>query len=193
MNCEICGIVVSEQFDPVLCRECQGIHNEVIKQAEIKRVVIGGGSGDEGSGRGAGSGTGRSTTPHEDPRIHVSQERDGTEKRALPSERKALKFNKGKPSLSLVPSALHYGAARAYDFGAIKYAAYNFRQGLLVREMIDATLRHMQAFIDGVIADEESGLDPLDHAAAELGMLMDTMERIRAGKLPDALDNRFKE
>ena len=107
----------------------------------------------------------------------------------------ARRDNKGKPRLSLNPSALLRGAARAYGFGATKYAPFNYRNapGLPVQEQIDSVLRHMAEFNDRLEKDPESGLDVLDHAAASLGMLMDTMERIRAGKLPAETDNRYAD
>jgi len=106
---------------------------------------------------------------------------------------KGSKNDKGKPPVLLVPRAMVYGAARAYAFGAKKYARHNYRKGIEVSRLLEAAARHIMERAEGVLHDEESGLDPLDHAAASLGMAMDTLERIRAGKLPKELDDLWKE
>lgn len=108
---------------------------------------------------------------------------------------RAIKDNAGKPPVTLVPQALVYGAARAYKFGITKYKRFNFRTppGLPVSELLDAAGRHILERANGLLADPESGLDPLDHAAAALGMAMDTLARVKAGKLPAETDDTWKE
>ena len=104
----------------------------------------------------------------------------------------AQKADTGKPPISLVPRELIEGAARAFAYGAAKYGAQNFRQGLAVSRLVDALMRHLLAWKESEEVDE-SGLDHLDHVAASLGMLMDTIKRVRAGKLPAELDDRWRE
>lgn len=107
----------------------------------------------------------------------------------------AVKHDDGKPDYTLIPKELLDGSARAYVFGEKKYARFNYRNGdgLKVSRNARATIGHVLAWLHGEENDPESGLCHLDHAAAALGMLMDTYARVRAGKLPAETDNRWKE
>ncbi len=104
-----------------------------------------------------------------------------------------MKHDGGKPPVSLVPQALIYGAARAYGFGAQKYARYNYRLGIQASRLLDAAMRHLTEVAEGKKVDEESGLHPLDHAAAALGMLMDTLERVRQGKISEDFNDLYSD
>lgn len=84
----------------------------------------------------------------------------------------AAKNDGAKCRLHLVPRELREGAARAYGFGADKYARYNWMKGMQWSRLHDALERHLSAFWNGEELDPESGLHHLDHAAASLGMLM---------------------
>lgn len=86
------------------------------------------------------------------------------------------KDDQGKEQLDLVPSELRYGAARALAYGAEKYARDNWRGGLAWSRLWSALNRHLQAFWDGEDIDPESGLHHLDHAAATLGMLTQSVK-----------------
>lgn len=83
-----------------------------------------------------------------------------------------LKYDKGKPQLSLVPVELLEGAARALEHGVRKYGRNNFKGGLEWSRLVDATLRHLYAFAHKEDIDAESGNHHLDHAAASIGMLL---------------------
>lgn len=92
----------------------------------------------------------------------------------------AKRFNEGKPKLSLVPGSLRAGAAKAFEFGAKKYSAWNWLEGgdkLSAMELCNSMQRHIQAYLDRSEGDEESGLHELFHAAANLGMLLELEER----------------
>lgn len=104
-----------------------------------------------------------------------------------------MKHDGGKPPVSLVPQALVYGAARAYGFGAKKYARHNYRLGIQASRLLDAAMRHLTEVAEGKTVDEESGLHPLDHAAAALGMLMDTLERVKQGKISESYNDLYIE
>lgn len=82
----------------------------------------------------------------------------------------------GKPPISLVPSELIEGAARAFDFGAKKYNAHNWRKGIPTSKLYDALQRHLLAWNEGENVADDSKLDHLDHAAACLAMLMQTVK-----------------
>lgn len=82
-----------------------------------------------------------------------------------------LRYNTGKPKLSMVPLALEEAAARAYMYGAEKYARDNWRKGLKVSEILDSLLRHTKALCEGELKDPESKLLHSDHIAANAGFL----------------------
>lgn len=96
----------------------------------------------------------------------------------------ALKFDGGKPRMSLVERCFIEGVARVLTFGAKKYAARNYRNGAEISRFLDAALRHLVAFCDGEDTDAESGESHLYHCACCL-MMADWMHKHR----PD-LDNR---
>lgn len=83
-----------------------------------------------------------------------------------------LKYDKGKPQLSLVPVELLEGTARALEHGVKKYGRNNFKGGLEWSRLVDAALRHIYAFAHKEDIDADSGNQHLDHAAASLAMLM---------------------
>lgn len=89
----------------------------------------------------------------------------------------AKKNDGEKPRVHLVPNELVFGAARAFGFGAKKYARYNWMKGMEWTRLRDAVERHLRAWTDGEETDPESGLSHLDHAAASLAMLMGHVER----------------
>ena len=82
------------------------------------------------------------------------------------------KESKGKPMLYLVPPQMEEGAARALEFGLKKYAANNWRKGISHSELVSAIKRHLNAWNEGEDNADDSGLSHLDHAAADLAMLM---------------------
>lgn len=81
-----------------------------------------------------------------------------------------------KPNLALVPSALTIYAARAYEIGAAKYGAYNWRKKK-VRMMvyIAALLRHANCLLDGEDVDGE-GNPHVGAMLACLGIIADAKE-----------------
>lgn len=83
----------------------------------------------------------------------------------------ALKFDSGKPQLSLNPAEGLVLMARALQYGAGKYARGNFRKGMKHTRLLDACLRHLAAYCDGEDNDPESGVSHIGHALANLAML----------------------
>lgn len=98
------------------------------------------------------------------------------------------KFDNGKPPLFYNPPEFQYGAARAFAYGARKYNDWNWLGGLRASRLFGALLRHLNAWFWGEDIDPESGLGHLDHAAASLAMLMETVKR-----RPDLDDRPPKE
>jgi len=97
-----------------------------------------------------------------------------------------VKESKGKPMLYLVPPQMEEGAARAFAFGLKKYAANNWRKGISHSELVSAIKRHINAWNEGEDNADDSGLSHLDHAAADLAMLMNMQT-----SHPE-LDDRYK-
>lgn len=97
-----------------------------------------------------------------------------------------VKHNKGKPEFSHTPVEFEIGVAKAFTYGAQKYDADNFRNGISTRELLDAMDRHMRLEKSGVEKDEESGLPHWAHAAASLAMYVFMI------KQRPSFDNRFK-
>jgi hypothetical protein len=98
---------------------------------------------------------------------------------------KGLKYDNGKPRLSLIPKEALWGMAQALTYGAQKYAADNYKLGIEYRRLADATLRHLTAWLDGEELDPESGLSHLDHAMASMAML-----KYMATNVPE-MDDRY--
>ena len=75
----------------------------------------------------------------------------------------ALKYDQQKPRMELIDSYALEGLAKVLTFGANKYAADNWRQGLSYRRILGAMLRHISAIQRGEDTDPESGLPHIDH------------------------------
>lgn len=97
-----------------------------------------------------------------------------------------VKHDSDKPRMSLLDRHALEEIARVMGFGAKKYAAHNWRKGLEMSRLLDAALRHINAYNDGEDKDPESGLSHLAHAGCCV-MFALRMEKDR----PD-LDDRFK-
>lgn len=97
----------------------------------------------------------------------------------------AVKFDQGKAPLSLLDPKWLVEVAKVLQFGAKKYAAHNWRQGLAHSRLLDAALRHLNSFNDGEDLDPESGLFHLAHASCCL-MFLTNLHLTR----PD-LDDRY--
>ena len=86
--------------------------------------------------------------------------------------KEGVKFDKGKPPLSLLPRAALEEEARVLAFGAEKYGRDNWRLGMDHSRLLDACMRHVVAYADGEDLDPESGLPHLAHARCCLGFLL---------------------
>lgn len=82
------------------------------------------------------------------------------------------KKDQGKTRFSLMPWAIIRVIADVYTFGATKYAARNWEQGIEISRLFDAAMRHLTAWWEGEEVDPESGFSHLAHAAWNcIGML----------------------
>lgn len=87
-----------------------------------------------------------------------------------PCSSAGLKFDQGKPMMSLIDPSFLTGVAQVLTFGANKYGKHNWRNGIHISRLVDAALRHINAFNSGLDLDEESGLEHLYHATCCLMM-----------------------
>lgn len=78
---------------------------------------------------------------------------------------KGLRYNAGKPRMSLRSPWADEGLAHVLTYGASKYALWNWAKGLSWGETLDSLERHLSAFKKGEELDEESGLPHIDHVA----------------------------
>ena len=92
-----------------------------------------------------------------------------------------VKYDSGKPRMSLVPPEAIIAMARVLGHGAEKYETHNWLRGLAHERVLDATLRHLAAYQQGQDIDEDSGLPVLWHAMTELAFLI-TYKELEIGE-----------
>mgnify|MGYP000116654486 CR=1 FL=1 len=99
---------------------------------------------------------------------------------------RGLKYDTEKPPMALLDPAFLEGVARVLGFGANKYAAHNWRNGINVSRLISAAYRHLGAINSGEDTDPESGLPHAHH----LGCCVMFLASMLATR-PD-MDDRWK-
>lgn len=97
------------------------------------------------------------------------------------------KDDQDKPPMALLDSAFLEGVAQVLGFGAKKYAAHNWRQGIIYSRLISAAYRHLGAINKGEDVDADSGFPHVYHLGCTV-MFLASMMATR----PD-LDDRWKE
>lgn len=83
----------------------------------------------------------------------------------------AQKFDAGKLPMDLLDPEWLEGVASVLRFGAEKYDAHNWRNGMSFSRLYAATQRHLMQFAKGWETDGESGESHLLHASCCLMML----------------------
>lgn len=97
-----------------------------------------------------------------------------------------VKHDSAKPPVAYIPIAGIMAEAEAFGFGAKKYDAWNYKNGLAVVRTLSAAVRHIYQFLSGEDKDVESGVHHLGCARANIAMALDTL-----ANHPE-LDDRFK-
>lgn len=113
-----------------------------------------------------------------------------------------LRYNSGKPRLSFFPSSfwdvlmfhrkddlnedMIFDIAKVLDFGAAKYTKDNWRTSGSWCKCADSGLRHLLAYIQGEVYDQESGLPHLAHFGCNLVFLIE-FQRSGSG-----VDDRYR-
>lgn len=68
----------------------------------------------------------------------------------------ALRYNNGKPKLSMVDLNCLEPCARVLEYGANKYARDNWKKGMNLTSILDSLMRHVADLQAGKTIDEES-------------------------------------
>ncbi len=85
-----------------------------------------------------------------------------------------LKYDSGKPRISLVPPHALTEMAKVMTFGASKYKAHSWKQVENAQERyLDALLRHAIAYVAGERIDPESGLPTMAHLMCDAAFLIE--------------------
>lgn len=99
---------------------------------------------------------------------------------------KGIKNDGEKPPLALLDADFLEEVGSVLGFGASKYAAHNWRNGIAVDRLISAAYRHLGAINRGEDIDPESGLPHTGHLGCCVMFLGWTL------KNKPELDNRWK-
>lgn len=87
------------------------------------------------------------------------------------------KDDNGKPRMDLLPPELLVSVSTVLGFGAEKYAARNWEQGMSWGRVFAALMRHMWAWWSGEKSDPETGYSHLWHAGCCIAFLIAYEER----------------
>lgn len=98
------------------------------------------------------------------------------------------KFDGGKPMLNLIDPQAIEGLAAVLTFGAQKYDADNWRNGIANSRLIASLLRHLFAIMRGEYTDPESGLPHIDHVGCNWMFLSNNLKN-----RPDLNDSWFNK
>lgn len=95
-------------------------------------------------------------------------------KPVIQEPKEALRFDAGKSNWSLMPFEAVEEINKVLEFGANKYAAWNFASngGMKYSRIINSCLRHIFAYMRGQDLDPESGLSHLAHAGCNILFLL---------------------
>lgn len=89
-----------------------------------------------------------------------------------PTLKEGAKLDAGKVGVHLLPPDPLIEISKVLDYGAIKYAPYNWAKGIKYSRVYGALLRHLWAWWKGESGDSETGLSHLAHAGCCLLFLM---------------------
>lgn len=97
-----------------------------------------------------------------------------------------LKFDADKLRLDLIDPYFKEGLAAVLTFGAQKYAAHNWRKGIVYSRLLGALQRHVTAIERGEDTDPETGLLHAYHATCCL-MFLSSFQRQKRKDLDDRI------
>ena len=79
------------------------------------------------------------------------------------SKKVAARYNRGKLQWSMVDFKAFEPMVKVLEFGAKKYARDNWRKGLIPRQILESSLRHIFSLLQGEENDPDSGLPHIGH------------------------------
>lgn len=85
----------------------------------------------------------------------------------------AIKDNRSKPRVDLLPSLPLIEIAKVLTYGARKYKPHNWRYGLPWGDTYASMQRHLMAWINREDIDPETGISHLAHAGCQLLFLLE--------------------
>lgn len=93
--------------------------------------------------------------------------------------KEALRYDTGKTNWSLMPFEAIEEINKVLEFGAGKYAEWNFSEngGMKWSRIINSCLRHIFSWMRGEDNDKESGLPHLAHAGCNILFLLYYIKR----------------
>ncbi len=91
----------------------------------------------------------------------------------------AKKHLDGKCLLELVPPEMILALGDVLTYGAKKYAARNWEQGIPYMTSYASAMRHLMKWASGEDVDDESGLKHIEQAMLNLGMIVTQARRGR--------------
>jgi hypothetical protein len=91
----------------------------------------------------------------------------------------AVKFDDGKTRFNLIPFDLLGPVEEAWEFGAKKYSANNWRKGMPWTQPLNAALRHITDYMAGEDLDSESKQTHIAHAMCCLFMALNNEKHHR--------------
>lgn len=91
----------------------------------------------------------------------------------------AVRHVKDKIRIDLVPPEMILSLATVLTYGSIKYSDRNWEKGFPHMSVYASTMRHLMEWAEGDNVDEESGLQHIEQAMCNLGMIATQMRRHR--------------
>jgi hypothetical protein len=100
----------------------------------------------------------------------------------------AIKYDREKARVELVPPDALLAIAEVLTYGAAKYAPRNWEKGMDHSRLVGACFRHLLAVMHGEEFDDESGLRHSAHlATTAMFLLAHQMRRIGTRDIPDLI------
>lgn len=81
------------------------------------------------------------------------------------------RYNDNKPNFSLIPLETLVDEIRVWEYGAKKYAEWNWVKGMDWTIPFSCAMRHLSAWQAGEDLDPETGISHIAHAMCNLRML----------------------
>ena len=117
---------------------------------------------------------------------HVYNFRNYNKENVVEISTVGLRYNTNKPQWSLVDFKSLESMVKVLEYGKLKYSEGNWKKGLKTTEIVESTLRHLFAYLDGENIDKESSLPHVAHAQCNLMFLQYMMDN------KPEFDNRIK-